>query len=103
MAAVQTLSDPERRAAYDTLMGFHADSVNPFRERAIPLDQVCSHCVLACCSIAALHVRMQAVCTSGALHTFVHMYWHCKLSAEALRAVRGVCAGCRSLWMSTRA
>ena len=30
-----------KREAYDTLMGFHADSVNPFREKAIPLDQVC--------------------------------------------------------------
>ena len=68
--ARRPLSDPERRQGYDTLMGFHADSVNPFRERAIPLDQVRQHrhgC-LAGSTGAAGSIAAEACCATCLLH-----------------------------------
>jgi len=32
--------DPERRATYDALAGFSADSINPFTDASLPADQV---------------------------------------------------------------
>jgi hypothetical protein len=41
LCALQTLTDPSRRAAYDALVGFSALSVNPFVDTAAEKDQVC--------------------------------------------------------------
>jgi hypothetical protein len=37
---LQTLMDPERRATYDALAGFSANSINPFMDASLPADQV---------------------------------------------------------------
>jgi hypothetical protein len=36
----ETLSDPEQRATYDALVGFSAESINPFTDGAFERDQV---------------------------------------------------------------
>eukprot|EP00879_Flechtneria_rotunda_P017836 GHRR01018695.1.p1 GENE.GHRR01018695.1~~GHRR01018695.1.p1 ORF type:complete len:276 (+),score=42.07 GHRR01018695.1:108-935(+) len=53
----ETLMDPERRATYDALAGFSANSINPFMDTSMPLDQVfvdelscigCRNCTNVC-------------------------------------------------------
>lgn len=40
LSVMQTLMDPERRATYDALAGFSANSINPFADATLPADQV---------------------------------------------------------------
>lgn len=40
LVSLQTLMDPERRATYDALAGFSANSINPFADTTLPADQV---------------------------------------------------------------
>lgn len=45
-AALQTLSDPDRRTLYDGLVGFAVDSINPFMDTSFPAEQVgMEHCM----------------------------------------------------------
>lgn len=37
---VQTLMDPDKRAAYDALMGFTSGAINPFNDRSHAADKV---------------------------------------------------------------
>lgn len=37
----ETLSDPERRAAYDEISGLAASGTNPFRDASYEADKVC--------------------------------------------------------------
>ena len=37
----ETLSDPERRAAYDEIAGLAASGTNPFRDASYEADKVC--------------------------------------------------------------
>jgi hypothetical protein len=37
---LQTLSDPEMRAAYDAIAGFQVGGVNPFRDPSYEKDMV---------------------------------------------------------------
>jgi ferredoxin len=55
--------DPDRRATYDALMGFSAESINPFADGSLPADQVfvdeytcigCRNCCNVCPSSFAL-------------------------------------------------
>ena len=39
-ASMQTLSDPDKRAAYDNIFGFDEDAINPFKDSAESRDQV---------------------------------------------------------------
>eukprot|EP00878_Enallax_costatus_P007198 GHUV01007542.1.p1 GENE.GHUV01007542.1~~GHUV01007542.1.p1 ORF type:complete len:273 (+),score=70.63 GHUV01007542.1:976-1794(+) len=61
--ALQTLMDPERRATYDALAGFSANSINPFADTTLPADQVfvdeftcigCRNCTNVCPSSFAI-------------------------------------------------
>jgi hypothetical protein len=36
----QTLTDPDKRALYDALVGFSEGAVNPFMDASYPADQV---------------------------------------------------------------
>jgi hypothetical protein len=40
MSLLQTLTDPERRTLYDSMVGFAEDSINPFVDTSFPADQV---------------------------------------------------------------
>lgn len=37
---LQTLIDPDKRAAYDSIAGFTPDAINPFKDTAYPRDLV---------------------------------------------------------------
>uniref|UniRef100_A0A383VAV8 J domain-containing protein n=1 Tax=Tetradesmus obliquus TaxID=3088 RepID=A0A383VAV8_TETOB len=59
----ETLMDPERRATYDALAGFSANSINPFMDTSLPADQVfvdeftcigCRNCTNVCPSSFAI-------------------------------------------------
>lgn len=45
---LQTLADPDKRAAYDELAGFAAASINPFLDTSFNADQVRGACAGIC-------------------------------------------------------
>ena len=42
MLWLQTLKHPEKRAAYDAIVGLSGDAINPFTDTAFERDQVCN-------------------------------------------------------------
>ncbi|GMH41298.1 hypothetical protein BSKO_09208 [Bryopsis sp. KO-2023] len=59
----ETLTDPEKRAAYDEIAGFDVEAINPFKDTSYPRDQVfvdefscigCKNCCNVCASSFAI-------------------------------------------------
>ncbi len=83
----ETLSDPERRAAYDEIAGIAATGVNPFADSSYEADKVCIIIIVSYCN-----------CSTTATEQVV-----CGKNTQPLARIYIGTKRHRCLWTSTRA